>query len=79
MKIRLFYSKQKLYYDKIMSLESQIRAELECPQNIHTVNNTTSNTRKKIVNNDNHDAPVFYRDVVGLKEKNHKDLVTITS
>lgn len=57
-----------------MSLESQIRAELENPQtNTSAVTNTT--TRKKAVDNANREAPVFYRDVVGLKEKNHKDLV----
>ena len=75
MKLRLFYSKQKLYYDKIVSLENQIKAELECPQTSIATSANSGYIRRKNVENEKHDTHVLLRDVVGLREKNHKDLV----
>ena len=54
-----------------MSLESQIKAELECPQ-VPII--TESHKNKKKVDTDAH---VLIRDVVGLREINHKDMVFI--
>ena len=75
MKLRLFYSKQKLYYDKIVSLENQIKAELECPQTSIITSANTGFIRKKYADKEKHDTQVLLRDVVGLREINHKDLV----
>jgi hypothetical protein len=77
MKLRLFYSKQKLYYDKIVSLENQIKAELECPQTSIVTSANSAYIRKKNVENEKQDTHVLLRDVVGLREKNHKDLVIL--
>ena len=72
LKLRLFYSKKKLFYDKIMLLESRIKAELECPQ-IPVIIEAHSYKKKYSV-----DAPpVLLRDVIGLREKNPKDLVIL--